>query len=166
MFTSEGIKLNDNHQVVIFSEDKDPRLFYRPVGDFGEQAFCRNYGGHPRSDVAVLNEQNDLTEVQGLISRLFQRSGDGVTDEVSDAELSLSHRSRYCQTASEKIQWYMSQLERRDNALLQKASADERAKLAADQKAKRDALYASLTNEERDDLRTKKRQKDIDSLID
>ena len=46
------------------SATSDPCMFFKIVDDWSAQDFAKNYGGHPRSDVALLEEQTDLSFVQ------------------------------------------------------------------------------------------------------
>lgn len=147
-------------------ENSDPHGFYKIVDDYTQQDFALNYGGYPRSDIALLNEQQDMTYVNNLLSRLSERSSDGVSDDVSDFDLSLAHKSKYCQTASEMIKYYENLLEERDRRSLETADEKDREKLAVELAEKRKILRDSLTPEEIQQLNKLKRDKEIESLID
>ena len=43
-------------------------LFFRKLDDFTSKSFARNFGGHPRSDIALLNEQSDLNGVNAILA--------------------------------------------------------------------------------------------------
>ena len=150
-----------------FEKFKDNfRMFFRKLDDFTSQAFARNYGGHPRSDIALLNEQQDLSAVNSLLSRLNERSGDGFSPDVPDNEIALAFKSKYCQTASEKIKYYEHLLEIRDNRELEALEGKERDERAAALKAQREQLISTLTAEEKEQIRQAKRKKEIETLID
>lgn len=158
---------NATIEPIVWDENQsDPRLFYKPVDEYTSRAFAQNYGGYPRSDVALLNEQTDLTAVNWLLDRLAQRPGDGVGDDVSDFDLSISHKSKYCQTASEMINHYENLLKVRDDRELECMDSKEREKAAKEFEDRRSRLRETLTSEEKEYLRKQKRQKEIESLID
>lgn len=141
-------------------------LFFRKLDDLTANSFARNYGGHPRSDVALLNDQIDLTGVNAILARLDERKGDGYGSDVSDADIRLAFKSKYCQSASEMIKYYENLLEIRDNKALAQMEESERERAASDLKAKRESLRATLTADEKEYLRKAKRDKEIESLID
>ena len=149
-----------------FTPESDPNLFFKIVDDWSQQDFAKNYGGHPRSDVALLEEQQDMSFVEQLLSRLFERSSDGVSDDVSDADLAVSFRSKYCQTASEKIAYYENLLKIRDDKVLAQMEESEREQAAKELAAKRDALRQTLTAEEKEYLRSEARKRAISELND
>lgn len=148
------------------NEKSDPHLFFKPVDEYTSQEFARNYGGHPRSDIALLNEQTDMTQVNWLLDKLQQRPGDGVGPEVSDHELSIAHKSKYCQTASEQIDYYERLLKERDDREL--AQMEEKARVEKEKEfaERRRKLRESLTQEELESLRAARRKKEVDSLLD
>lgn len=81
----------------------------------GNKKFAQNYGGYPRSDVALINEQNDLAVAQRMLNDMQDFRTDVNPDAGrSDIELILSQRSRYCQSAAESIRYIESELARRD----------------------------------------------------
>lgn len=77
----------------------------------GPQRFAQNYGGYPRSDIALINEQNDLRLAEQTLARL-QQFPDVPQSAKTDVEILLSHRSKYCQTASENIRYYEQEINR------------------------------------------------------
>lgn len=77
----------------------------------GNQRFAQNFGGYPRSDIALINEQNDLRMAEQTLARL-QQFPDVQQSAKTDAEILLSHRSKYCQTPSENIRYYEQEIGR------------------------------------------------------
>lgn len=146
--------------------ESDPHMFYKPVDEYTSREFSRNYGGHPRSDIALLNEQSDITSVQWILDKLQQRPGDGVGPEVSDKDLAIAHKSKYCQTASEVTEYYERILEERDNRELAQMEEKERASKEKEFAERRKRLRESLTQEEREALRLAKRKREVDELLD
>lgn len=146
--------------------ESSPFGYYQICDDFTQQDFARNYGGHPRSDIALLEEQQDLTYVNNLLSRLNERKPDGVGDDVTDADLSVAFKSKYCQTASEKIKYYENLLKVRDDRELEALEGKERDSRAAELAAQRERLRNTLNAEEKEYLRKLAREREIESLID
>lgn len=145
---------------------EEPRLYFKIVGDYTAEGFAKNYGGHPRSDVALLDESDNMMALQQVLNRMDQRRNDGVSDDVPDSELSLTFKSKYCQTASEYAKYYEHLLEIRDQRELEKLEGDERVKRAAELRSRRDALRQTLNADEKEYLRKKQREREIESLID
>ena len=139
--------------------------FFRVLDIPTEKSFVRNYGGHPRSDIAVINEQTDLSVAANLVERLTVQPQSGNPDASIDDVL-LTMKSKYCQTPSEMIEYYDRLLKDRDDKELARLEDQEKEKVSADLAAKRKLLYDSLTNEEKEALRNKKRAKEVESLID
>lgn len=155
------------HEPIVWKEgESDPHMFYKPVDEYTSREFARNYGDHPRSDIALLNEQTDMSAVNWLLDKLQQRKSDGVGSDISDKDLSISHKSKYCQTASEQINHYERILEERDNRELAQMEEKQRAEKAKEFEERRRKLRESLTQEEREALRQARRKKEVDELLD
>lgn len=157
----------DHSIPVIASDGKNASDFYRPDVIPVEGDEFRNYGGYPRNELAIINEQQNLVVAQALCDKLVSIPDDTKTEkQVSDVDLRLSLRSRYCQTPSEQQAHYERLLEERDarNARIA-ADRAKKAELAKIEKEKAD-LWNSLTQEERDKVLAAKRQKELDSLVD
>lgn len=81
----------------------------------GKKRFAQNFAGYPRSDIAQLNAAASEQEMNYLLSQLKDYSpSTNPNAGLSDTEIMLGHKSKYCQTPSETISWLESQLERRD----------------------------------------------------
>lgn len=86
----------------------------------GGKKFAQNFAGYPRSDVAQINAQSDLSVAKAMIERLTDYSSDtNPTKGLSDTEIMMAHRSKYTQSASETIRYVENQLSRRDAKLEQ-----------------------------------------------
>ena len=157
-----------NHDIPILKED----------GSNGNEFFCgdvlnlsgdefKNYGGWPRNELAIINEQQSEAVAQALCDRLYQFKDDGTFEKnVSDSELRLALKSRYCQTPSEQIARNERILEIRDERAAEKFRlAQERAERLRKDK-ERDDLWNSLNSEEKEALLKKKREKEVETLID
>lgn len=83
----------------------------------GSRQFAQNFGGYPRSEIAIINECQNAVLQESLIKQLddFRASADAQNVGVPDAELMLAHKSKYQQTASEVQQYYYDMLTIRDS---------------------------------------------------
>lgn len=79
-----------------------------------DKEFAQNFGGYPRSDIAIINEQQNLAVQKALLDKLSVITPDTSNAGRSDAEIMLSHRSKYQQTATEMQSWLQDQLAVRD----------------------------------------------------
>ena len=81
----------------------------------GSKRFANNFGGYPRSEIAEINAAADLNQQANLLAQLNDySSNDNPNAGLSDAEIMLGHRSKYCQTPSEQVAWLESQIHERD----------------------------------------------------
>lgn len=101
-------------QVAVLSSDGSNKKDFFIPDVIGNKRFAQNYGGYPRSDIAVINEQNDLAVAKGLLESLQDYSQPDVNQGRSDAELLLALQSKYCQTPSEQISYFANEIARRD----------------------------------------------------
>lgn len=155
----EPIKLNEDKSNI--------SQFFKPVSDAENQTFCLNYGGYPRNDINKFLEAEDIKTAEALSAALIEQpSYSHLEKDVSDAELLVAAKSKYCQTASEIISYNERMLEIRDKRLLENQQKIDEEKSAAEKQALRKALHDSLTNEERDIYLKAKRNKEIQTLID
>lgn len=77
----------------------------------GGRRFAQNFGGYPRSEIAELNEAATAEMQMNILQNLqdFTPSSNPNAG-LSDAEIMLSHKSKYQQAASEVIDWIDGQL--------------------------------------------------------
>lgn len=100
------------------------------------KSFAQNYGGYPRSEIAEINDQENVALQMAMLKSLQAFPEDNANAGKTDAEIALSHRSRYQQTATEMQSWINGQLQIRDArraAAYQAAAAQAAAKKAASQ---------------------------------
>lgn len=135
------------------SIDEHPEAYFVPDVVDTTVSFARNFGGYCRSDIAVINEQNNGEVAMALIDRLTQLPSDGKTD-VSDRDLRMSMRSRYCQTPSEQCLFIEQQMKLADDR--QEELAKKSALEADKQKSleERKKFFESMTEEERAEFKT------------
>lgn len=111
--------------VPVLADDNSNLSDFFSVDTIGDKQFSLNYGGYPRSDIALINEMSDLRTAQSALQNLDTQVVPDVNVGKSDAEILLQHRSKYCQTAAESIRYHeaMIQLEldrQREKAVVEK----------------------------------------------
>lgn len=99
----------------VLADDKSNIDCFFTADVVGHKRFAMNFGGYPRSEIAEINAQANLEVQMSLLSELQDFStGNNPNAGLTDAEIMLSHRSKYMQTASEMQSWIESQLAYRD----------------------------------------------------
>lgn len=77
--------------------------------------FAQNYGGYPRSEIAEINAQANLEIQKSMLAQLADFTNHPNPNAgMTDAQLMLSHRSKYQQAPSEMQSWLEGQLQIRD----------------------------------------------------
>lgn len=87
----------------------------------GDKSFAQNFGGYPRSDIAMINEQQNIAVQKALLDKLETITPDNSNAGLSDVEIALGHRSKYQQAPSEMQSWLSDQLAIRDAKRLEYA---------------------------------------------
>lgn len=95
-------------------EDKSNIADFYCADVVGNRRFAQNYGGYPRSDIAEINAQSSLSAAENLLRDLQVFDVDNPNAGLTDAEIMLSHKSKYLQSASEVQGWLENQLAVRD----------------------------------------------------
>lgn len=104
------------------SDGSNKELFYCP-DVVGSHRFAQNYGGYPRSDISLINEQTNMQLAQQMLQQLMDYgSSDSPNAGLSDAEIMMSHKSKYCQSPSELIRYYEDMIDLRNSRQASKAS--------------------------------------------
>lgn len=106
------------------------------VGDFycadvvGNRRFAQNYGGYPRSEIAEINAAATMQEQMNLLSQLNDYTpSDNPNAGLSDAEIMLSHKSKYQQCATELQSWIVNQINIRDAKVAEVKNSDSSDKI-------------------------------------
>lgn len=95
----------------------------------GARKFVQNHGGYPRSEIAEINAQTNLQAQMALLQSLEDYSPKTNPNAgLTDAQIALSHRSKYQQSPSEMQDWLEGQIQLRD---IERARAPEAATAAA-----------------------------------
>lgn len=99
----------------VLSKDKSNANQFFCADVVGHKRFAQNFGGYPRSEIAEINAQTDLAVQSSLLAQLTDYStGDNPNAGLTDAEIMLSHKSKYCQTSNEVISWLEGRIAERD----------------------------------------------------
>lgn len=166
MFPIRNIFINQHVPIPKLDKNKENIDDFFKVDVAGNKAMPLNYGGWYRSDLAVLNAQNDMQVAKALAAQLVELP-DGTSQNagLSDEEIILQARSKYSQSPSEMTRYIEGQLELRDVqvAAVQRAQAARVA--AAKSKQEIDELKDSLTPEEREEIRAESRKNQIKKLV-
>jgi len=74
-----------------------------------------NHGGYPRSELAMISEQENLVAQANLLEQMVDYTpATNPTAGLTDVEISLMHRSKYMQTPNEMQTWLDGQIQIRD----------------------------------------------------
>lgn len=95
----------------------------------GGRKFVQNHGGYPRSEIAEINAAANLQIQADLLSRLTDFSdGSNPNSGLTDAQIMMSHKSKYQQAPNEVQEWLQGQIEVRDNLRFEMAKKAAAAK--------------------------------------
>lgn len=83
--------------------------------DTRQRQWQLNHGGYSRSELAVINEQENLAAKANLLEQMVDYTPfSNPTAGLTDVEISLMHRSKYQQTPNEMQTWLEGQAQIRD----------------------------------------------------
>lgn len=129
------LSIDDNIEYMEKDGSNANRFFCADV--VSNRKFAQNYGGYPRSEIAEINAQANLEIQKSMLSQLVDFTNQpNPTAGMSDAQLMLSHRSKYQQAPSEIQSWLEGQLQIRDVRRAQ-AIAEMQARVAVNKSVKK-----------------------------
>lgn len=99
-------------QLPKLSKDGSNKGMFFVADVLGGKRFAQNYGGYPRSDISLINEQSNMKIAKSMLEDLVDYSS--ANSPVSPDEFKMSLRSKYCQTPTEVISWLEDNMARRD----------------------------------------------------
>lgn len=134
--------------------------FYAACDLDTQRSFTKNFGGYPRSDIAMIEEEQNQEVALHLAERLVQLNSPD-TSSLDDTALLASHRSKYCQSPSEMVDFIGRQLDISDEKRLSNLEGEERQKALEEITQRRKELFDSLSSQERDEVNAFKRKKEI-----
>lgn len=138
-----------------------------PLPDMSGESFHLNYGGNPRSDIAYLNGLEDIAVAETLLNKMAQLPDSGNTNaDLTDEQLLAMCGSAKAQTFADMVAKIERGVEEKYRAEIASVDAERVKAEYESRKSKIQSLKDSLSAEERDSLNKKRRQIDIEKLID
>lgn len=117
----------------IFKKDGSNKGDFYGVETLSSQKFAQNYGGYPRSDIALINEQQNLSVAESMLENLPDFSTQNNPNQgLSDIEIIKGIQSKYMQSPAEVIPYLEKKIQERNDRL----AAIEAEKAAAAQAEK------------------------------
>ena len=145
------------------SDGSNAELFYFPTDPITAKQCSKNYGGYIRNDIQLILEQTDETVAAELLLRLQDRQGDGISEQtLSDSDLLLAYKSKYCQTNSEMVDYYDRLLAMRDERRNKERQDKEDAETVESKHKIRESLWNSMSAAEKDEYLQNKRKREIE----
>lgn len=84
----------------------------------GARRFAQNYGGYPRSDIALINEQQNLSVAQSMLENLPDfGTKDNPNQGLVDAQIVKGVRSKYMQSPAEVLPYIEQKIQERNDRL-------------------------------------------------
>lgn len=100
------------------------------VETLSSQKFAQNYGGYPRSDIALINEQQNLSVAESMLENLPDFGTQNNPNQgLSDTEIIKGVQSKYMQSPAEVLPYLEKKIQERNDRL----AAIEAEKVAAAQ---------------------------------
>lgn len=129
MFSKVICGLLDKHSVreidilpELFDDGSNISAFY-PINDMVKENFAQNFGGYPRSDIAIIEDQQNISVARSMLEQLPDYRSMDKSDLRSDAEVLFSVRSKYMQSPSEILPFIEKEIEKRDARILKEREA-------------------------------------------
>lgn len=99
------------------------------VETMSSHKFAQNYGGYPRSDIALINEQQNLSVAESMLENLPDfGTQNNPNHGLSDFEIMKGVQSKYMQSPAEVIPYIEQKIQERNDRF----AAIEAEKAAAD----------------------------------
>lgn len=166
MFPVRDLKNVKQHIVIpVLAEDMSNISDFFRVDVAGNKGVPLNFGGWPRSDLALINAQKDMGVAKALANQVTVLPDSNQNVGLTDAEIMLNAKSKYAQTPSEYMRYIEQQIELRDSRILTDQRIKQQAAQVAAARAAEQELRDSLTPEEREEVRVAKRKKQINKLV-
>lgn len=165
MFPIRDLNFVEEFNCILFQSDGSNMHDFAKVDVLGNKRFNNNYAGWPRSDLALIDSQTDLKVAKAMAMELETFDVSNYNEGLTDAEIMLQARSKYCQSPSEQMRYYERMLEIRDKEAAQVSVLRARAAAAARAAKEEQDLKDSLTPEEREEVRSQSRKNQIHKLV-
>lgn len=131
--------LNYVEKPIVASLEKDGKNkddFFCAAGSIDGKEFANNYGGWPRSELAIINEQTDINVAKAMIQKLDSFDVKPANVGLTDEQIIGTTRSKYCQAPAEQAKFVERCMIERDNRLAYLRSIREAQKIEQEQKIK------------------------------
>lgn len=165
MFPTRDLHFVENFKCVLFDVNGSNSHDFAKVDVLGNKRFNDNYAGWPRSDLALIDSQSDFKVAKAMAMELVQFDSPNVNDGLTDQEILLQAKSKYCQAPSEQMKYYERMIELRDQKRADRAAIESRQAAEAEAARAEQELKDSLTPEEREEVRSAKRKMEINKLV-
>lgn len=111
-------KFSPEFQLMTLDKDGKNKGFFYGVETMSSQKFAQNYGGYPRSDIALINEQQNLSVAQSMLENLpdFGTQNDP-NQGLNDIEIMLGVHSKYMQSPAEILPYLEKQIQVRNDRI-------------------------------------------------
>lgn len=116
------VSVNDVTLPVLADDGSNRSMFYA-VSDLTKDGFARNFGGYPRSDIAIINEQQNISVARAMLENLPDYHSADSPNIGSDVDIMNSVRSKYMQSPSEILPFIEKEIEKRDVRILKEREA-------------------------------------------
>lgn len=116
------VSVNDVTLPVLADDGHNRSMFYA-VSDLTKDGFARNFGGYPRSDIAIINEQQNMSVARAMLESLPDYHFADSPNIGSDVDIMNSVRSKYMQSPSEILPFIEKEIEKRDARILKEREA-------------------------------------------
>lgn len=143
MFSLEVYKETAPREIVMptLRDDGKNKGDFFGVETLCSKKFAQNYGGYPRSDIAVINEQQNIMVAKQMLENLPDfRTSQNFNANKTDIEVLKGVQSKYMQSPSEFLPYIEQQVQKR----IDKAAA------VAAYKAEQEATQKSFEQNEKD----------------
>lgn len=116
MFPPRDLNFKEEIIVPKLADDGSNQCDFYRADVLGSKKFVTNYGGWPRSDLALINEQTDLGVAKAMAAQLVDFNSDAPNSHrgMFDTDIILQSRSKYCQAPAEQLKFIERQISERD----------------------------------------------------
>lgn len=117
-------------ELPVLAKDGSNKGDFYGVETLCSQKFAQNYGGYPRSDIALINEQQNLSVAQSMLENLPDFGTQNNPNQgLSDIEIMKGVQSKYMQSPAEVLPYLEKCIQERNDRF----AAYEAEKVAAAQ---------------------------------
>lgn len=105
-------------ELPVLAKDGSNKGDFYGVETLSSQKFAQNYGGYPRSDIALINEQQNLSVAQTMLENLPDfGTKNNPNQGLSDIEIIKGVQSKYMQSPAEVVPYLEKMIQERNDRL-------------------------------------------------